>query len=599
MKKFTLLSSLVLMAAGSVAAADGDSQWVNYLDGPTTSGVCPEVIAYDANSVYWLTTAGTKDGSLDVTYNGEKLFEGSKSATTSANHNVCLIKLDKAGNKLYTVYSNSGETWTNQNGVVPTSDGGAVVALNMRHAEGYLSDKINFVDAKGTNHTIDWECGESRYNSIIVLKVDKDGVIEWTRRIDMEHPKVNGAEVVVSVDLLSVVGDDNDNIYLAGRYVMPMHLPKADGTEVVITPDNKDKFTSDFTQNACGDVYLVKLNSEGYYVANAASKGIVTKGSIANMIWADGALYTLGYVTGAAGETVTFANTTLPVVDKYSSVVVAKFDADLNGEWAAVYEGSPNSKGTCILQNASLSKAGNTLWIGGMGNGTFTDKTTNVSVASTSTNREGYLFKASAANGHLDKAMASYSYRTAAQIVGFFGAIQNPSGSGDVWTYGYDWQTTTSAPIFLKSFNSETLAESGTTFNLITAMTTTMYDAAYDSEEGVLYYTGRGKGTPTPQGLSAGDKATNWKGFIGKATLPESLKKSTSSISNVNIYDGVEVSAGAGCLTVANGGADTVIYVYDIVGRKVANVNVAAETTVNIELPGGVYIAGGKKFLVK
>jgi hypothetical protein len=67
----------------------------------------------------------------------------------------------------------------------------------------------------------------------------------------------------------------------------------------------------------------------------------------------------------------------------------------------------------------------------------------------------------------------------------------------------------------------------------------------------------------------------------------------------VNIYDGVEVSAGAGCLTVANGGADTVIYVYDIVGRKVANVNVAAETTVNIELPGGVYIAGGKKFLVK
>ena len=102
--------------------------------------------------------------------------------------------------------------------------------------------------------------------------------------IDVEHPVVNNKEVTVSVDLLAVEGDDYGNVYLGGRYVMPMHFPNADGTETVLTPDNMDNFDGDFTQYDNGDLFLVKLDSNGYFAGNAANKGIVKKGSIQSMV---------------------------------------------------------------------------------------------------------------------------------------------------------------------------------------------------------------------------------------------------------------------------------------------------------------------------
>ena len=57
MKKFTLLASMAAVCALGAYAADGDCR-INYLDGPTSSGVCPLVIEYDDNSAYWLSTAG-------------------------------------------------------------------------------------------------------------------------------------------------------------------------------------------------------------------------------------------------------------------------------------------------------------------------------------------------------------------------------------------------------------------------------------------------------------------------------------------------------------------------------------------------------------
>ena len=604
MKKSTLLVALAMLCGLNMAAADGDSQWINYLDGPTASGVCPLKVAYDANSVYWLSTAGTADGNQTITYNGETLFEGSKSTTTSANHNVCLIKLNKAGEKLYTVYSNSGETWTNQNGVVPTSDGGAVIALRMRHALGYESEPINFVDAKGNNYAIDWECNEEegRYNALIVLKLDSEGVIEWDRFIDMERLEVNDQKApVASVDLLSVVGDNEGNIYLGGRYVMPMHFPKADGTEVVITPDNMNNYNGDFTQYDNGDLFLVKLDSDGYFVKNVANKGILLKGSVQSMVWSDGALYTLSFMKGAEGETVEFGGFSLSPLPNVYNLVLSKFDSDLNAEWMSIYTGERDTKYSAnVIQNTSIFKAGDNLWIGGMGNGIFKDPVSGVSVTSNNKSREGYLFKASAKNGQLVAANTSSSYMTKTGIVGYFGAIQNPSGSGDVYTYGYDWNMAAQAPFFLRAFDSNSLEyKEDASFNLITGMTLAVFDLAYDPTEGVVYYTARSKGTPAPAGLEPSEKAVNWKGFIGKAILPESMKVATSAIESVSVYEGIEISAVANGLAVTNNGADTELSVYDVAGRQVASVPVASASTITICLPRGLYIAGGRKLLVK
>ena len=603
MKKFTLLASMAAVCALGAYAADGDSQWINYLDGPTSSGVCPLVIEYDDNSVYWLSTAGTADGNLQITYNGESLFEGSKSTTTSANQNVCLVKLDKSGNKLYTLYSNSGETWTNQNGVVATADGGAIVALRMRHAQGYESEPINFVDGKGDSHTIDWQCGESRYNALIVLKVDNEGAIQWSRLIDVEHPVVNNKEVTVSVDLLAVEGDDYGNVYLGGRYVMPMHFPNADGTETVLTPDNMDNFDGDFTQYDNGDLFLVKLDSNGYFAGNAANKGIVKKGSIQSMVWADSALYVHAYMKGVEGENCEFGGVTLSPLANVFNIVLGKFDSDLNADWVSIYNGERDATYNAnVIQNSSISKAGNNIWLGGMGNGKFYDPSTGVAVESKNKMREGYIFKASATDGRLVAAQATSAYNAKTGIIGYFGAIQNPAGTGDVWAYGYNWGVNP-APIFMHAMDANTLAyDESASFDLITGTTITMYNIAYDPKEGVVYYTGRTKGTPAPKGLEAGEKAVNWKGFIGKAILPESLKQSssTSAISGIAAADGIEVMGGVGCINVVNnGGSDTTVIVYDIVGRQVAAERVGAESSASITLPRGIYLAVGKKLMVK
>ena len=601
MKKITFLLSLALAVAMNVSAADGDSQWINYLDTNNASGTSPLVVEYDANSVYWLSTAATadKDANYDVLYNGEKLFDGSKSTSTSSNQNVCLIKFNKSGEKLYSLYSNRGETWTNQNGVVAMKDGGAVIVLRMRHSQGYESEPINFVDGKGADHTIDWECGDDRYNALVVLKIDSEGAIQWSRLIDVDHT-FNGKHVATSVDLLAVEGDDNDNVYLGGRYVMPMHFPNADGTETVITPDNMNNYDGDFTQYDNGDLFLVKLDSNGYFVKNVANKGIVKKGSIQSMMWADGALYTLGYMKGVEGESCVFGGTTLSPLANVFNMVLAKFDTDLNAEWVSIINGERDATyGANVIQNTSIFKAGDNLWIGGMGNGKFFDPNTGVSVCSKNKMREGYIFKASAKDGSLVAAQVTSSYNTKTGIIGYFGAIQNPAGTGDVWSYGYTWAVNP-APIFMHAMDGSTLAyNESASFDLITGMTTTMYDMAYDPIEGVIYYTGRSKGTPAPKGLEPGEKAVNWKGFIGKAVLPASLKASTSAIAEVALGEGLEVRPGAGCLTVVNNGADTTVYVCDIVGRQVAAEYVAGESTAAIELPAGLYIAAGKKILVK
>ncbi len=57
---------------------------------------------------------------------------------------------------------------------------------------------------------------------------------------------------------------------------------------------------------------------------------------------------------------------------------------------------------------------------------------------------------------------------------------------------------------------------------------------------------------------------------------------------------------GVGCINVVNnGGSDTTVIVYDIVGRQVAAERVGAESSASITLPRGIYLAVGKKLMVK
>ncbi len=107
--------------------------------------------------------------------------------------------------------------------------------------------------------------------------------------------------------------------------------------------------------------------------------------------------------------------------------------------------------------------------------------------------REGYIFKASATDGRLVAAQATSAYNPKTGIIGYFGAIQNPAGTGDVWAYGYNWGVNP-APIFMHAMDANTLAyDESASFDLITGTTITMYNIAYDPKEGVVYYTGRTK----------------------------------------------------------------------------------------------------------
>lgn len=581
--------SFSLMAAETVSM-----EWANLFDGTTTAGDQSTAVLGVKNGAYWLNTLGSTESAPDLFYAGTKIFTGALYVGTSQNNNFALTKTDADGKALWTIYSTSGDYAANEGALAEAADGSVIFLSRARHTDGMLDKPLNLVDASGKT----FEFGgtvENRYYIGVIGKTDANGNIQWIRLITPDNTKTVGGETVNLSDVFtakSLVLDAEGNIYVAGGFSAPLAFAKAENATEKITPRNSAEWAGKGTAPA--DSYIAKLGADGYYKASVQTEGdTFTTDAILSMTIDGANLYVTGTATAEEGLKASFGGEEFTATTLATPFIASFSTATLEAEWLkTLTPGKVEDK--YGYQNPALSANGATLWLTALFNGSFTDGTKTISSVTPST-REGLLVKFDKATGEWLAAADSRADWNDTALGGYLAAVQNPADDSKVYVYGYVMNAATGA--YLRGYNAQDLTPV-TDENWILVKgggVPTAICFKYLPEEGTAYLTVRGNKAFEPLGLEATAAPTGWAVMAGKLALPEGLTAGVEAAATAAEYT---VLGGKGCITISAAEACTTA-VYDLAGRAAATVKLAAGETATLTLAPGLYIAGGKKVIVK
>ena len=600
-RSFLLSAAAMTCVAGLNAAETPEVSWGKLFDGATTAGDQNTTIQLgSSNEVYWLNTLGSTTAAQDLFFGGEKIFAGSEYTGTSYTNNLAVTKTDAAGNELWTIYSNSGDYSSQEGGMAVCADGSIIFAGKVRHGDGFTDQALNLVDATGADFNFG-SAVETRYYNFVIAKASADGEIKWVRTIDVEHgasPDGSKDFVADAAYMKGVAVDKDGNIFVAGNFRMPLCFTKADNSTVTVSPRNSSAWNGN-SQTSTGDLYLAKLDADGYYIdcLQAQGEGMTTE-YILGLSAANDKIYFQGYAVSAQNATVTLGGKEIKATDVFSPFVGAVNPSDLSVEWLTSMLGEKvdNKNG---YQNTNLNVVGNHMWLSGMFNLKITDASNaaNTVKSQQGTQREGFIIKFDAENGAWLAAADSRDGFGDTGLGGYVGTIQNPSDNGKVYAFGYIMNA--SVGVFLRGYNAETLeADTEENWSIVTqGGVPSAVACAYDAAEGRAYVTARGNKAFLPMGGELSPAPTGWAVYAARFDLPEGLVSGVENVSIAPVSSAV-VTSGAGYLAVTSE-SDTTVGVYDLAGRAVAFVKVAAGTTAEVQLPAGLYIAAGAKVIVK
>lgn len=518
------------------------------------------------DALYYLSTTGSLiepnnnmagDPTASVYYDGEKIATGAAYTGSGYNNNFSLVKTDRDGHFVWTVYSTCGEIMSNNGGVVPAPDGGVVVSALFRHTDNLRTSPLVIVDATGQRHTIDWTLAApdaKRHVRGIMMKVTVDGAIDWMRLIDVSTtPQNNLTEMITdAIYFYGMETDARGNIYLSGRYVNPVTFEQAGGQHFTLTPHNIEGWDGD-TQKTRGDLFVAKFSPDGFLTATLTTAGVAEMESSATLARAGNDFILSAIVKGdnAAGSSLTLGGHAIELVNDKQALVTARFDADLNVKWVRTFTCADEILGKSpVVQNNHVNVVGDDLWITGMGNFDMTCGDYRITTATPNT-REGFIVKLNAADGNTLGAVTQRS--TASGITGissFLGGFENESGT-HFYTYGYSMG---GQGVFLCDYDAATLA-----FNQFVTLVAgggqpTAQKCVADGD--MLYTVSRGRTTPDfditylkPIGYDTGIETRNWAALHCAFKLPFNVKADkddTSLIGDVNgdgIVSGADVTA--------------------------------------------------------
>lgn len=604
MKKL-LLMSLLLSALGVLAQTDSAPQfgWANLLIGKPGQDQATSVVADGANQIYWMLTDGSTTDDKDVTYAGEMLYEGSPYEGTSSNKNLTILKTNSDGAKQWCAYSTFGDFGASEGGLAVNSDGDLIFVGSVRHTDGYFDKPITIVDGKGGTTGLEWNIGNRRYDRMIVGSFSSDGTLKWVKTYNIDTapvPAATGNRADFTADAITVgnVAVDNEgNIYVCGNYRTALTFPKADGSDITLSPKNVTGWNGD-PQTAVGAFYLVKLNPEGYYLNHLKETGEeITASYMQNLEWSDGKLYAYGYLKGKGTASVTVGSAQLTPTE-YVSPMVGCFNADLEASWLKCLPGAAVG-GKNAVQNVGLTVADGCYWLAGQYNGKISDSANSDNyVESTQGNlREGFIIKLDAATGNWLKAADSRTDFNQNYLTGYLKVIA-PQSESYIYVYGYAMNATVG--VFLRSYDKETLVGNpDNSWNILTkGGVPTAIGAAYTPENGAIYAMARGNNAFQPLG---GDLLANPGGYTNVlARFNLSLSGDITSVSELTKDEGVQVLPVSGGLKIINHSGETAVApVYDLTGRKIFDAAIKSYSEQIINLAAGIYIVKGRKVMVK
>lgn len=517
-------------------------EWGKLIDGGTSAG--DQSISVNVNSagdVYWFGAYGSTAASPEINFDGSLLYSGALyDAGNSQNNNFTLLKTNAAGEKLWVVYSNSGDFENNAGGAAVTSDGGCVVVSKVRHTDGMTDRNLSLFDADGHETTVEWTC-DHRYYRMMVTKVSSSGMIEWNRMLDFstepgQSAAGNYADFWANTFTPGQVAvDADDNIYVALNYRNPLTVAKADGSTETLVPVNTAGWTGD-PQSACGDFLLLGLDKQGYYRNSLTLQGTAVAAYCSKLRYADGKLFAQGYITGDGSE--------LKVADKVlkpSSVISPLLlcaDTDMQVVWAKCFPGEQVA-GKNALQNCGLEYAGGALWFVGQYNLKFSDPDDKTkSVASTQgALREGFVVKLDAADGSWlaardsrDDEFCQGGTFAKTGLTGYMGVVADSKNPACVYVLGYVMNA--NVGVFMRRYSADTLvADLDGEFNVITGGGVPSFQAAaYDGANGVCYITSRGNKAFSMLGSEDSAAPSAWGILAAKVKMPAGLQTAVSDV---------------------------------------------------------------------
>lgn len=587
MKKFTLLLFMLLALTVTKSTADDNLtfNWAHCVDGATSAGDNVIGIAKSTDSHYYVaTTFGTTSSALNVNFDGEPLtnasgnaIEGSPYTGTSNNGNLLLQKIDPStGAVAWFAYTDKGDVEQGYTQIVASSDGGVVVSAKVRAwvAEAGLDNLLEIVDATGTKTTIKdlWtQSGEYRQ---LILKLDKDGKLEWTRLIsglcvdkgEMLKETETTALKQATKNNFYVYGmalDDADNIYLCGNYRTKLYFKKSDGTNVTLTAQNNTGWTGD-SQSVIGDLFLVKLDSNGYYTQSLTAEGTASCAFFDNVAYADGKLYLNGRILGD-GTTMTLGGKEINASSTLQTQIIGSVEtSDLSVNYVNVLKTMPNSSNKATIQNKNIQYIDGYVYLTGSVNGGFANDDESVIYMDNTTSGQlrGYLLKMKVTTGKIE---SSYLY-TASGISGYFGVYVAPTST---YAFGYN----TSGGAMLTRIKNDTYEEVKTDTICKYGTVATCGKPAIDGDNFVMM--NRGKKSATFFGSETSFSSTNW----GTVYYSYKIDDTKTGINAVK----------------ASATADYDVYTLE--GIRVKTASTYDEASKNLR--AGTYIIGGKKVAVE
>ena len=584
-KKFTLLLFAILSLTMSLNAQSPLAfQWAHSVDGATTAGDNVMGMCKSSDGYYYVATTfgtSTTQKALNVWFDGELLenehgaYEGSPYTGTSQNNNMLLQKVAKDGAVVWTTFTKKGDVDAQGTQVAPTSDGGLIIALKCRAwvEEAGLENMLCYVDATGseTNITGDQVPSEYRY---LIIKITKTGTIEWYRKIT-GLVKKNG-EKKPTKDNIYVYGlavDEYDNIYLAGNFRTEMYLNKSDETKVTLVAKSSVDTWGGDPQNVVGDMFLVKLDSKGYYLNSIVNNGIVDCAFLDKVVYNDGKLYLDGRVKSVGNE-ITFGGVTVNASKDFQTQLLLSVNTeDLSVNYIKSLTSVENVNKRFVIQNKSAQYLNGYVYFTGLLNGSWQQEgeSENIATNHTSTWLKGYVLKMNPETGKVEKA----TVRTDGGIGGFFGVYE---GTKKLYAFGYGMSATDGA--IIAPIDKETYA-------VETPITVCNYGIVGNATAPIV------DGENFVMANRGGNK--NAAFFYGTDKKFENLKSWGSVYYSYKMSD--VISTGINKPTISGVASDVIVDVYTLGGVKVKSGVAAGNATEG--LAKGVYIVNHKKVIVK
>lgn len=587
-KKFTLLlAAFMLLMVSAQAQSPLTFQWAHSVDGNTTAGDMIIGMTKSSDGYYYVaSTFGTaseesQSDAMNVWFDGEKLYNsknklvtGSSYVGTSQNGNLLLQKVDKEGNVLWNMYTLKGDVEHAATKMVPTSDGGVVMAIKTRawvEAEGLTNlSSIYQPGKRGLKYVITDDLTKPSEYRYVILKITSKGVVDWYQiirgevREDTKYATKNNAYVY------GLTIDENDNIYVAGNFRTKLWFQDAQNKWNEIDAQNTKDWNGD-SQAVTGDLFLVKLNKQGLFLNSFLADGTAKCAFIDNLCFDDGKLYLNGRVQGDGTEMKLGGFKVDASSDRQTEILASINASDLSVNYVKSLESVANTDNRFVIQNKSVQLLNGKLYYTGLLNGSWKQDGQTLLDNPSSKMLKGYVLQVDPATGHVDNA----AIRLDGGIGGFFGVYE---GEKNLYAFGFDFTSgAILAPISKDKFTLGT-ATKICSYGTVGICTTPIVDG----ENFVLAHRG-----------GVARNFSNKASFYGTDFKFDNLKCWGTVYYSYKMGD---VMTGVDKVTVDTND-DALVDVYTLNGMKVKSGVSAAEATQG--LAKGIYIINHKKVVVK